>query len=695
MQSRPLVTPGIKGIDQRWPAAPASAVAVRDMRWDGRGFWTSSGGFGLIAEFNSNEVLINPFTGIGAITSMHYFSQHNGARNWLIYEAENGNLYQFNPSNAFRTGSPGDIAEDRAGNQQTDRAAPTTPWQHSQSATWGDNFYIVNGINRPLVFDGYCWDYAGFSGPPGAPSAIVLQNPHASTMSGIKLVSLGLGPTSTDSAVDYKVGYRYRVSYVNSRNQESPLSPPSAVISFTNEGGTGSGNGAHFSMINLPIGGSEVTMRRLYRTQNIYDSTGTAIQGYADQFYFLMDIPDNVTTQVMDGTFDSSLPGLQVDPLNFGPFPAGAKYIASFKGCMFVATSTQTDVYFSAPGQPEVYPIDNVMPVGDAYLGPITGLYGTRNALVVFKEYGIYFIKGDPVNGFTASLFTKTTGCAAPNTIREVPGLGLMFLGAGGVYLLRGTLENEGVQTEIVPMHVPITQWMKQINRSAAIGAFAGVYHRDKEYWLAVPVIGKDQNNLVLVYHYEVNEWTYREGFPISCMLETADHRSHLLFGSWDVNTEGIYLYSPGWDDKAGTAVQPLYQSGWFGPGSIFRSMRPKYVQVQCGLHGDNPLNLEVYTNRSLSAWPTQPGQAQQYPEDVQPVYGSATFDSGTYWQMFRPGTLRFDISNPGAAIVHEVSVSFAPDAGKRWMSLVVLDPETSPDDPNDWKATGRAPGGR
>lgn len=695
MQSRPVVTPGLKGIDQRWPAPATSAVAVRDMRWDGRGFWTSAGGYGLIAEFESNEVLVNPLSGIGTITSMHYFSQHNGARNWLIYEAENGNLYQFNPSTAFRNGSPGDIAEDRAGNQQTDRAAPTTPWQHSQSATWGDNFYIVNGINRPLVFDGYSWDYAGFSGPPGAPSATVLNNPKATTTAGAKLVSLGLGPVSDDTAVDYKVGYRYRVSMINSRGQESPLSAPSPIVTFTNTGGTTVDDGAHFIMVGLPIGAAECVGRRIYRTQNIYDSTGTAIQAYGEIFFPLMDVPDNVTTQVLDARFDASLPGVQVDPLALGPFPTGAKYIASFKGCMFVAASTQTDVYFSAPGMPEVFPIDNVMPVGDSYLGPITGLYGTRNALVVFKESGIYFIKGDPVSGFTASLFTKTTGCVAPNTIREVPGLGLMFLGSGGVYLLRGTLENEGVQTEIVPMHIPVTEWIKKINRSAAIGAFAAVYHRDKEYWLAVPVIGKDQNNLVLVYHYEIGEWSYRENYPISCMLETSDHRGHLLFGSWDLNTEGIYVYSPGFDDKAGTAIEPLYQSGWSNAGAIYRSMRPKYVQVQCGLHGDNPLNLSVYTNRSLTEWPEQPGQAQQYPEDVQPVYGTATFDSGTDWQQFRPGTLRFDISNFTAAIVHEVSVAFEPDAGKRWMSLVTLDPEMSPDDPNEWKPMGRTQGAR
>ena len=693
MESKPLITPGLRGMDLRWEAPPVCAQVVQDMRWDGRGFWTSAGGFGLIAQYDNQETVTNPFTGVGRINSLHFFSQHNGARSWIIYEAGT-TLYTFNPSTAFRNGSPGDIAEDRSATQQTNRANPSTPWQHSQSCTWGDNFYIVNGINQPLVFDGYCWDYAGFSQGPGAPSVVVLNSPHASTMGGIKLTMMGLGPTSDTADVNYKVGYRYRVSFINSRGQESPLSTPSELVTFENEGGTLSRTAAHFVLVNLPIGGPETVGRRVYRTQNVYDSTGTAIQGYADQFFYLRDVQDNMTTSFMDGQYDSTL-GTPVDPLDFGPFPIGAKYIAPFKGCMFAAGSTETSVFYSAPNQPENFPVDNILPVGDAYLGPITGLYGTRNALIVFKEWGIYFITGDPTNGFVASLFTKTTGCVAPGTIREVPGLGVAFLGASGVYLLRGTLQNEGVQTQIVPWHVPITPWIKKLNRAALIGATASVYHRDKEYWLAVPTTGHDENDLVLVYHYEIAEWSYRENYPISCMLETADHRGHLLFGSWDVaDNEGIYVYSPGWQDKNGVSIDPMYQSGWYNVGAIWRAMRPKYVMAQIGLHGSNGLVMQSWSNRSLTAWPDQPAQPQQYREEVQPVYNTATFDSGTAWQALRPGTKRFDITDAKKAYVHEFSFALTPETGKRWLSVVAFDPEISVDDPSGQKPSGPRSGG-
>jgi hypothetical protein len=45
--------------------------------------------------------------------------------------------------------------------------------------------------------------------------------------------------------------------------------------------------------------------------------------------------------------------------------------------------------------------------------------------------------------------------------------------------------------------------------------------------------------------------------------------------------------------------------------------------------------------------------------------------------------------------MVHEMSVAFTPDSGKRWMSLVVIDPEISPDDPNEAKPIGPGRGGR
>lgn len=689
MEDRPIVISPLKGIDQRSISAAPSAGRVRDMWYDPRGFWSSSGGYRRMILGPVNEgVTTNPFATVGAIESIHWFSQHNGARRWLIYVDGHGNLLMFDPSTAGRSGSPGDVARDRAGNAITRSIVPT-PWQRSQSACWGDTFYLVNGIDRPVVMNGYFWDYAGWQNPAGVPSAATMNNPRPSDSGAptIKMVNTGLGPYSDAADTDYDCGYRYRVSFVNDRGQESPLSAPSEMVTFTNA----SGKAAHFVKVTLPIGPPECVARRLYRTQNIYDASSVQVAGRGDQFFFHSEIPDNATGVIQDGLPDGSLAGL-VDPTQLGVWPTNLKFLAPFKGCMFGTGADNSSVYFSLPDFPEVYPPDNVIDVGDAFLGPVTGMYATRNALVVFKATAIYLVKGNPVDGFFAETLTRETGCIAPNTIREVPGVGLVFLGSDAVNALQGALENEGVPTKVINIGVPIPTTLKRLNRSAVLNATAAVYHRDKEYWLCIPTVGYANNNLVMVYHYEIAEWSSREYFPVSTILETPDSRGYLLFGSYAATTGtspdgiahlGIMVYSRGFDDKDGTAIAPLYESGQISVSGTFKTFSPVYLFPRCILHGNNKMVLDVHTNRSQTSWYTgavgptpQPKQIQQYPQDLLPVYGTATFDTANVvWQQWDPGAIRFDLAGVGIrfAPIFEATVTLTPDTGKRWMSLLAV----------------------
>lgn len=693
METVPVILNPLGGIDQRWAHDQRHANRVRDMTWDGaKGAWTTAGGYRRIVLGPENDgVPTNPFSGVGVITSLFHFTQHSGARGWIIYEAANGNLYQFNPSTAARSASPGDIATDRAGNQQTGRAVLTSPWQGSQSCTFGDNFYLVNGINRPLVFTGYFWDYAGFNTAAGTPTVSVMEHPHATTAENgglaAKLEFAGLGPTSDDGDVDYVCGYRYRIQYVNDRGIRSPVSAPSEMVTFTNLGGVADSCGAHFVNVTLPIGGPEVVARIVWRTQNTYDSNGTPISGYADQYFFHSIVLDNCTPSFMDGKVDAEL-GETLDVNAYGPWPVATKYVASFKGTMFAAGVSEAQVYYSAPLEPENFPPDNIVDLGDANLGPITGLYPTRNALVVFKQRGIQLIKGDPVNGFDPQILTRDVGCAAPNTIKDVPGIGLCFVSEFGIFAMQGALENEGYPTRVIPIHVPVGEHVRKFNTAALIGACAEVYHAGKEYQIAVPTVGSEHNNLMLVLHYEVQggEWSTRENFPMNRMVETNDHAGTLLFGSWDTNDEGIMVYSRGFDTKGDShTIEPLYQTGWIDAGGVWRTVVPASVEMRCGMHGNNTVKLTVTTNRKNEAWPSSSEpMAAQYPEDVQPAWGTVAYDSGAEWQGLRPGTLRWSVSAPQMAAVHEAALTFEPTG--HWLTVVAVALELSAEGVTPWK---------
>ena len=274
--------------------------------------------------------------------------------------------------------------------------------------------------------------------------------------------------------------------------------------------------------------------------------------------------------------------------------------MASFKNTMFNAGQTDNSVHFSAPLYPEVFPPDSVINIGDNDMGQITGLYTTKNALVVFKTHGVYLIKGDPLNGFFSQTFNQEVGCVAPNSITEIPGLGLAFLSHDGVYMLQGALENTGTPTNFVHLSAPIPDEIAKINFSAAINAFGTLYARDREYWLAVPKHGNDKSTLVLVYHYEAGAWSIREDFPINCMLTTRDHRGYLFFGSHDSGSDyrGVQVYSRGWQSKGEEAIDATYETVSLDFGSVYQSVQPAHVIAYTIAYGNNDLEINYKLNR-------------------------------------------------------------------------------------------------
>lgn len=698
METKPILVTPLRGVDQRWRASAPTAAHVRDMWWDSRGAWSSAGGYKRIIEGPTNQSgqIVNPFETVGAIESIHYFSQHNGARRWIVYIDGSGNLYTFNPSTAARSGLPGDVAKDRANNTIT-RTTVSTPWLRSQSACWGDNFYLVNGIDRPVVFNGTWWDYAGWQAAAGKPYATAMKSPHAidSGTPPIALPNTGLGPYDASGTDDYKVAYSYRVSYVNSRGAESPLSEPSETIYATN---TGSSSGAVLVRLTLPIGPPEAVARRIYRTQNLYDSSNTLVTGRNAQYFYHSEINDNVTATIVDAKPDAFL-GSLVDDTQMGTWPQNAKVITSFNGRMYALVDGQ--VRYSKRGNPEQWPVDNVIEIGDAHLGPGTALYATRNVLVVSKTQGIYFITDDGVNEPQCQTLTRSMGWIAHNTVREVPGVGLCGLSESGITVLQGTLQNEGVPTQVLNFAVPLPEAVRDLNRSALLNACAAVYHRDKEYWLCVPTGASPNNNRVWVFHYEIGEWSYRDNYPIASILETQDHAGNLLFGSY-ADTEavspdgrihrGIMVYSRGCqykDDYATTptAIEPMYETNQISVASQFRSFRPKHVLVEAIGHGNNKLTLNLSSNGSLTDWLDKAATViQQYPQELLPVYGTARFDRTDTWQDWHPITVRFDVDVPKRQPVFRSSIIIKPESGTRFMTLFGLSLEIASDDPQQVK---------
>ena len=95
-------------------------------------------------------------------------------------------------------------------------------------------------------------------------------------------------------------------------------------------------DGRTFVRVSIPTGPKGTVARRVYRTQNLYNSSNElASVSRGDNFYFLEEIQDNFTTVFENGRPDAFLGSLLYDE-DFGPVPSGVKYLASFKNTMFM-----------------------------------------------------------------------------------------------------------------------------------------------------------------------------------------------------------------------------------------------------------------------------------------------------------------------------------------------------------------------
>jgi len=663
------------GIDQRWRVSGRAAARVEDLAWSNRGSWYYAGGFrSIIDDYDPGAGDVNAFDSHGRIESLHGFAQHSGARRWLIWETDDGEIQAF--SGAAANGTPSSCWYDLAradGTTYNAATAARTPQQGpnagSSSVVWGDRLYLVNGMDEALVFNGRYLERAGFAAAPGAPDISLLE-------STTTLKQLGLGAYGGGTGEDRICAYRWKVRFVGERGQVSPWSEASAMLTFANAGASGGGTARHIVQVSLPQGPRWAIGREVARTPNLMDSNGEPLSlGQGEYYYLLTIIPDNITEAFEDGVPDAAL-GTLIDDADAGPWPRDARYLANFKGSMF-ALGRDNQLRFSAPRQPENFPPDNVIDLGDRGGAP-TGLILSRNALVVFKERAIWLVKGDPVNGFYAQPMTTDTGCAAPRSIRDVPGLGLVFLAADGIYLLEGGLDFGGAPTRVVNLSVQIPDLVADLNPTALHNARAAIYHADREYWLAVPRLGSAENNLTLVYHYEIGAWSTRTGFPISCIHEADDAQGHLYFGSHDTSDPGIHVYTRGVATKGtgGGDVSPLYETAPHDFGQLYRSFRPHHVNVQAIAYSDHNLLLDYRMNRKLlqiraASDDDGEGRDQQDPCDPLDNYGERAIWGTSLWARRRPVILRYDICTTHQEPTRELQVTLQSE--ERRVELVSI----------------------
>ena len=384
---------------------------------------------------------------------------------------------------------------------------------------------------------------------------------------------------------------------------------------------------------------------------------------FGKEFYFVDEIQDNVTPIYIDGSSDFDIGALTVAD-DFGDFPMNSTHIAVYKNTMFVANDMTSEVRYSRPLNPEVFPPDNVFDFGDTQSSLITGLYPTGDSLVIFKQRGIYLVKGDPVNGFFGQTLTSDIGCICINSVREIPGLGLFFLAHDGVYVLEGPLATSATQTKFVKVSQGLRDIFNRVNFEFSNRFRSVLYHKDREYWLSVCLDEKTVPETILKFAYEVGAWSVYDQMKTAGMIEVQDHRGYLLFAgcnsSVSTGPRGVYVYGSVNEKEKLGAVQSVYETVNIPFNSVYDNFSPARVQARVVGFG-NTLNLAVYTNREPATVATTASGTQKRPlEDrLFPLYGTVKTDTGVVYKEHRPVIVRMDFSTMNKGPVNELKLRF------------------------------------
>jgi hypothetical protein len=634
----------IDGIDERWLPPPNAAARLQDARWDPLGGWAECGGFGPILEDVTPQgggPAVPAFTGQGKVHSMHWSSRHNGGLQDLIWEMGTDLVRFDGPNLSWEVLATGRYVTDQ-------------PWQRTQYRSVANNTWIINGENEPLRWDGRRMHTAGFASPPPIVTAAGRQDgfTHGTTYQNI-----GLGTTPTDIAVGTGE-YVYAITDVNEFGTESPPSPLSGVVKWQVDAiSFGDVGGKYMVAVDIPASRTAAVARKLYRSRDM--SNGEL--SYGTELYLVGWITARDRFIYIDAKPDAYL-GPALDVSRFGCWPRGAKYLEVWQGTFWVAGMSEypDQVSFSAPLQFENFPVGNFFPVGDSDSGEVTGLYAGKDALIVFKRRGIYKIVGNPVNGFNVETLWKNVGCAAPNSVCDIPGIGIVFATDTGVYALTSTVGDATRLTEPMALGMPIQDtWRTRVNVGALMNAFGVLYHDDKEYHLYVPVDGQPDNSFVFVFHWEKRTWTTRPlGFPMSCGVESRDHRGLLFLGSHDnAGHPGVHVYSHGWPDKDGVDIAFLYETVPLDFGGRYDQVQIKTLQLFVVSYGNNDVSIRYRKDRrSTYEDATSRRRDAQDAQSNLAVWDDATWSASSTWVRQHPVPVRVDPNITGREFQFQVT---------------------------------------
>jgi len=681
MKGKVLQAPALEGMHERVPAPVPAAELVQNMTVDPTtGGWSSRVGY---ERYRPNPaVKFQPFTTMGRVDSIHVFDQVGGGARYHVLLESAGTLSLY-----WETGTGGALKTIAQGRNVPTPSEPATLYSQV-----GQAVLLTNGVDRPLLVNPWPLDSSGsgaaisrplgWAAVPPAPEALGSTALTSATASSSSTPgdSVSVWWPSTPGAIEapgrWGIGarvksgatatvesaYRYAVSFISDTGSESPRSTLSAPVEWNNDG-----TFRYAVALRIPVGPDGTVARRLYRTKNIGDD-GNAPGD--PTLYFLLDIANNVEELVWDAVPSSAqgdtAPSLVESTVLPAPF---ARVSATYADCLFLdgGPNDGTRLYYSHPGLPDQFgAADYVQLPSDG--GNITGLYSYYTLLLVLRESGVDVVTGSYPD-FRVSTVTQQVACRSPHAVEAVPGLGIVFLAADGVYRLTGGLEG-GAVFDVERVSDPIRETLQTVTQDCAPRAVARYSPLFRELHLYVPTNGNDRPDTGLVYHAEKQGWSVRSGFPVGAIDRL--YSGALVFGhnlgaeAGPDSEAGVFVLSGRRAMGASISGDVLvenpppvstWRSAWLNLGDAQLEKQVQYVTLWVTTTGDPSVALvwrkdwsyQANTGRALKLQPPDAAEVQTYGEAVLP----------STWERERVVPLRYAVAVQSCAwFQFEVSTS-------------------------------------
>jgi hypothetical protein len=151
---------------------------------------------------------------------------------------------------------------------------------------------------------------------------------------------------------------------------------------------------------------------------------------------------------------------------------------------MRAACAYQNRVYLSGPSALSYWPIDQEIVLPDDG-GDVVALAVWYDILIIFRNNDVWAFIGTDVTDQNSKLVRQATiGCAARDSVVEVPGMGLFFLGTDNIYLLTG-VQAISDRVQVAPIGNDIQPLVRMALANDGATDACAIYH-DSEYILSM-----------------------------------------------------------------------------------------------------------------------------------------------------------------------------------------------------------------